>query len=371
MKPNSLVHTRSWKSVPDLFDEPATQEAFINKVKHQLSLCAQMSGSVMDQSEINGTSTHSPVHALDLAPDRRPIKNPKLGGYLGCSARRGTFLLYDRLRQVAFAKLDQDPTRLTEIADILLSIYQCERHTFRYMAHVMLAAQQSHKMKQAFAEMDSSTAYLVFDFKQKFLAKGFREGGDSYYGKKGMLWWGAGVYIKPPDSEEARISENEHYVEIDFTTDIASFQARMAKDDNCVYASVVDDMQVDEDLPEGDQDELDVPEGEQDELDVPEGEQDEDVPEGEQDELDVPEGDQDEDVPEGKQDEDVPEGEQDELDVPEGEQDEDMPEGDQDELDVPEGEQDELDMPEGEEDELDVTEGDQDELDVQRVYRMS
>ena len=361
-------------SVPDLFDEPATQEAFINKVKHQLSLCAQMSGSVMDQSEINGTSTHSPVHALDLAPDRRPNKNPKLGGYLGCSACRGTFLFYDRLRQVALAKLDQDPTRLTKIADILLSIYQCERRTFRYMAHVMLAAQQSHKMKQAIAEMDSSTAYLVFDFKQKFLAKGFREGGDSYYGKKGMLWWGAGVYIKLPDSEEARISENEHYVEIDFTTDIASVQARMAKDDNGVYASVVDDMQVDEDVTEGDQDELDVPEGEQDELDVPEGEQDEDVPEGEQDEdvpegeqdeLDVPEGDQDEDVPEGEQDElDVPEGEQDELDVPEGEQDEDMPEGDQDELDMPEGEEDELDVTEGDQDELDVPKGEQDELDV-------
>ena len=85
---------------------------------------------------------------------------------------------------MALAKLDQDPTRLAEIADVLLSIYQCERRTFRYMAHVMLAAQQSHKMKQVIAEMDTSTAYLVFDFKQKFLAKGFREGGDSYYGEK-------------------------------------------------------------------------------------------------------------------------------------------------------------------------------------------
>ena len=38
-------------SLPDLFDEPATQEAFINQVRHQLSLCAEMSGSVLDQSE--------------------------------------------------------------------------------------------------------------------------------------------------------------------------------------------------------------------------------------------------------------------------------------------------------------------------------
>ena len=65
------------------------------------------------------------------------------------------------------------------------------------MAHVMQAAQQAHRMKLAIAEMDSSTAYIVYDFKQKFLAKGFREGGDSYYGKKGMMWWGAGVFIKP------------------------------------------------------------------------------------------------------------------------------------------------------------------------------
>ena len=51
------------------------------------------------------------------------------------------------------------------------------------MAHVILTAQQSHKLKQAIAEMDSSMAYIVFDFKQKFLAKGFRKGGKKvYYG---------------------------------------------------------------------------------------------------------------------------------------------------------------------------------------------
>ena len=117
---------------------------------------------MIDRSEINGATTHSPAYALDLAPDRRPNRNPKLGGYLACSACRGTFLFYDRLRHVALAKLDRDPTRLSEIADVLLSIYQCECRTFRYMAHVMLAAQQSHKVKQAIAKMDSSTAYVVF-----------------------------------------------------------------------------------------------------------------------------------------------------------------------------------------------------------------
>ena len=38
---------------------------------------------------------------------------------------------------------------------------------------MLLAGQQAYMMKKV---MDSSTAYMVFDFKQKFLAKGFYEG---------------------------------------------------------------------------------------------------------------------------------------------------------------------------------------------------
>ena len=37
---------------------------------------------------------------------------------------------------------------------------------------------------------------VVFDFKQKFLSKGFREGGNAYCGKQGMLWFGAAAYIQ-------------------------------------------------------------------------------------------------------------------------------------------------------------------------------
>ena len=47
--------------------------------------------------------------------------------------------------------VDEDPTRLAEVADILLTIHQCERRTYRYMAHFMLAAQQAHHMKVAIA----------------------------------------------------------------------------------------------------------------------------------------------------------------------------------------------------------------------------
>ena len=58
------------------------------------------------QGENNFSSTHSPAYALDLVPDRRPNMNPKLAGHMDCSACRGTFLFYDRLRHVAIAKLD-------------------------------------------------------------------------------------------------------------------------------------------------------------------------------------------------------------------------------------------------------------------------
>eukprot|EP00731_Ephydatia_muelleri_P036292 Em0231g1a len=182
-------------SAPDLFDDPDTQQAFVDHVKAQLSHCAQATRTVVEQSECSGFSTHSPVFSLDLVPNRKPKRDPKLGGHLECNACRGPFVFYDRLRQVALNKLDEDPTRLDETADVLLTVHQCERRTFRYMAH-------------------------IFDFKQKFYAKGFREGGDSYYGKKGMLWWGAGVFIKPYSTEEeVRSGESNEklHVMIDFS----------------------------------------------------------------------------------------------------------------------------------------------------------
>ena len=39
------------------------------------------------------------------------------------------------------------------------------------------------------------TLYVVFDFKQKFISKGFREGGDAYYGKKRYaVVWCSSIY---------------------------------------------------------------------------------------------------------------------------------------------------------------------------------
>ena len=71
-------------------------------------------------------------------------------------------------------KLDVDSTRLLEIADLLLA------YTNVSVTH-MQAVQQAHRMKLAIGEMESSTAYIVYDFKQKFLAKGFQRRDDPYY----------------------------------------------------------------------------------------------------------------------------------------------------------------------------------------------
>ena len=52
---------------------------------------------------------------------------------------------------MALSKLDEDPSRLAEIADVLVTIHQCEYRSYRYMAHAMQAAHQDHRMKQAMA----------------------------------------------------------------------------------------------------------------------------------------------------------------------------------------------------------------------------
>eukprot|EP00731_Ephydatia_muelleri_P033448 Em0030g5a len=96
----------------------------------------------------------------ELASQLDLFDEPNTQEEMWICACRSPFQIYDKLRCIAMAKLDDDPNRLSEIA-----------------------------------------AYMVYDFKQKFLAKGFREGEDSYYGNKGMLWWGAGVYIMPETEE--------------------------------------------------------------------------------------------------------------------------------------------------------------------------
>ena len=237
---------------PDRFVESSIQQQVVNQVRSQLSSCAKAVGVVLERNESISATTHSPGFSLDLVPDKKPSKEPKPGGRLECCACRGPYLFYDKLRHVALSKLDEDPSRLAEISDALVTIHQCERRSYRYMAHVMQAAHQEHRMKQAMAEMDSKTAYLVFDFKQKFLAKGFREGGDSYYGKKGMLWWGAGVHVKSDtdgvhDEGDGSRDEKLHVV-IDFTANESQSQQHTMQ--------LVNEVNVDDEQDESDEDDV-------------------------------------------------------------------------------------------------------------------
>ena len=70
-------------SLPEKLDEPAIQEALVNKFRSHLNCCAQTKGSVVELS--NSTTTHSPVFSLNLVPHRKANKNPKAGGRLKCS----------------------------------------------------------------------------------------------------------------------------------------------------------------------------------------------------------------------------------------------------------------------------------------------
>ena len=88
----------------------------------------------------NSATTHSPVLSLDLTSHRKPNINPKAGGHLECNACRSPFLFFYKLRHVALNKRDRDPTKLSEIAYLLLTIHQFERRSYRYMAHVMQAS---------------------------------------------------------------------------------------------------------------------------------------------------------------------------------------------------------------------------------------
>ena len=82
-------------------------------------------GAVQEQSECNRATTHLPVFSLDL---ERALN---LSGHLDCHACRGPFLFYDKLRYVALPKLNENPIRLAEISDVMVTIHQ--------WAHVMQA----------------------------------------------------------------------------------------------------------------------------------------------------------------------------------------------------------------------------------------
>eukprot|EP00731_Ephydatia_muelleri_P019439 Em0012g264a len=62
-------------------------------------------------------------------------------------------------------------------------------------------------MKKVRHSMSGDTVYIVFDFKQKFWSHGFREGGDAYYGEKGMQWFGMAAFVK--NTTDAHICQED------------------------------------------------------------------------------------------------------------------------------------------------------------------
>ena len=88
------------------------------------------------------------------------------------------------------AKLDEDPNKLAEIADVLLMIHPMGALllSLHGPCNACCPAGTSYEAGYSANGLHYS---MVFDFKLKFLANGFREGGGDFFcGKKGMLWVG-------------------------------------------------------------------------------------------------------------------------------------------------------------------------------------
>eukprot|EP00731_Ephydatia_muelleri_P017573 Em0010g671a len=179
----------------------------ITSVKAQMDMCALISGQISNTESCTVT-THSPEYTLDLVEHHAPCTDSATDvcGLLECEACRCSFLFYDQLRQSALMRFSDD-SKQDVLADILLTIHQCERRTYRYMAHVVQDVQQQYLMKKARHSMSADTVYIVFDFKQKFWSRGFREGGDACYGKKGMQWFGMAAFVK--NTTDAHICQQD------------------------------------------------------------------------------------------------------------------------------------------------------------------
>ena len=148
---------------PDDFDITETQQAFVQCVKTQLDACTEILG----RAGTGASLLHSPKYTLDLAEDHAPRVDPKRIGYLDCTACRGPYLFFDSLRRIAFARFENQEIDLTLLSDVLLTIHQCERRTFRYMAHVVQDVQQHYLMHLVRKSLGGDTMYVTFDFKQK------------------------------------------------------------------------------------------------------------------------------------------------------------------------------------------------------------
>ena len=109
-----------------------------------MDMCALISGQISN-TESSTVTTHSPEYTLDLVEHNAPCTDSATDvcGLLECEACRCSLLFYDQIRQSALMRFSSD-SKQDVLADILLTIHQCERRTYRYMAHVVQDVQQQY-----------------------------------------------------------------------------------------------------------------------------------------------------------------------------------------------------------------------------------
>ena len=77
----------------------------------------------------------------------------------------------------------------------------CAEKLKLYMGHRRRVVNQRKRIAQVMQEMDEQTAYIVIDYKMKFNAMYYREKTVEHFGKRGMSWHGAMVYLKTTEEE--------------------------------------------------------------------------------------------------------------------------------------------------------------------------
>ena len=70
-----------------------------------------------------------------------------------------------------------------------------------HVAHERRAAHEAKVLEKLLRELDETGCIVVADWKQKFLAAGFREAMSDYFGKAGMPWHGV-MFVRRAQANE-------------------------------------------------------------------------------------------------------------------------------------------------------------------------
>lgn len=93
-----------------------------------------------------------------------------------------------------------------------------------YLAHKVRMSNQRLRINNIFASLTIKQALIVVDFKMKFIPMFWRETTLQHYGKRGISWHGAMIYIPNDDSFDVYyvdcISENDMKQDVNLVTQI-------------------------------------------------------------------------------------------------------------------------------------------------------